>query len=498
LITNGFDVAVLEHHVSSSYAGFTNTYSQARIAYYNISGIPNSFFDGILSVLGGSTGTYNQFLTKYNQRIAIPCNFMIALNGFNEGNNYSVVATMENVEPYSGTNLVLQFFVSESHLIYSSSEFNYVTRLAVPGSSGTPVSFTSGTVQSVMLEFSMNASWLTQNCEFVAFIQDNSTKEILQATKVAVNDLMPMYYNNAGCTAIHMLPVTNCSGEVAPEISIINEGAEYLTAVDINYSVNNEPVSTFSWTGNLGYGQSELVTLPALSFNLMNDNDLMIYSSNPNGNPDEETSNDTLYTSFISAMEVVPNIYVYIKLDDNPQETTWECRNSAGDILYSGGPYMVPQQFVKDTLFLTEDDCYTFTIYDSGGDGLVGGTSGFTLRQNDFSTIYQNNDFEYSEELVQFAINLISVPDIQSPEPFVVYPNPFRDYSWVSFSLDRAESVELTIYNSTGNIVYQTSDQQMEAGNHNVKIETKQFAKGIYFISLKTGDKVYTRKISSN
>ncbi|MEZ5198788.1 MAG: hypothetical protein R2764_21155 [Bacteroidales bacterium] len=48
--------------------GLTNPYSQARISYYGISGIPNSFFDGITNVLGGSTGTYNQFLAKYKQR----------------------------------------------------------------------------------------------------------------------------------------------------------------------------------------------------------------------------------------------------------------------------------------------------------------------------------------------------------------------------------------------------------------------------------------------
>ncbi len=62
-------------------------------------------------------------------------------------------------------------------------------------------------------------------------------------------------------------------------------------------------------------------------------------------------SNDTTATSFISAMEVVPNVYVFIKLDDNPDETTWECKNSAGEVLFSGGPYVNAQEFIKDTLY---------------------------------------------------------------------------------------------------------------------------------------------------
>jgi hypothetical protein len=94
LIANGYDVAVMEHHVGSSYSGFTNTYSQARISYYSISSIPNSFFDGVTNVLGGSAATYGQFLAKYNQRKAVLSNFTIAMNGMHEGLDYTVVLTM--------------------------------------------------------------------------------------------------------------------------------------------------------------------------------------------------------------------------------------------------------------------------------------------------------------------------------------------------------------------------------------------------------------------
>jgi len=69
LIANGFDVAVMEHHTSSSGGGFPNGYAQARLSYYGISGIPDSYFDGITHVIGGGTGTYNAFVSKYNQRI---------------------------------------------------------------------------------------------------------------------------------------------------------------------------------------------------------------------------------------------------------------------------------------------------------------------------------------------------------------------------------------------------------------------------------------------
>ncbi len=60
---------------------------------------------------------------------------------------------------------------------------------------------------------------------------------------VALDDMMPMYFDNAGCLAVNMLPVTNCSGEVAPTITISNNGAASLTSLDINYQVNTEDIN---------------------------------------------------------------------------------------------------------------------------------------------------------------------------------------------------------------------------------------------------------------
>jgi hypothetical protein len=497
LVANGDPVAPIANHNGDPYA---NTYSNARNNYYGITGFPTVKFDGILQVVGASGNMYPSYKAKVDQRMAVLSNFEVTMLGFNNGLNYTVMVTVDNVETYSGNNLVMQFTVTESHIPENwggLTEVNHVNRLMVPNQNGTVLDFSSQTTQTVMLNFSLNASWVVDNVEFVAFVQNNTTKEILQGANVAANDLLPMVYNNAGCVALHMVPLTNCAGTVAPQINIINAGAEDLLSVDINYGVNNEPVSTYAWSGNLAYGESENVDLPPLSFGLLDDNLLMIYTTNPNGNADEDTSNDTLVSTFASAMEVVPNIYVFIKLDDNPQETTWECLNSAGEVLYSGGPYIIPQEFVKDTLYLTDDDCYTFAIYDEGGDGLVGGSSGFTLRQNDFSLIYQNNDFTYSEELVQFEIDQVAITETAAHEAIMVYPNPFKGSAWISFNLPQSVPVDIEVYSATGTIVFESNYDRLDTGLQSILFEPNHLSPGIYFVYLKAGDKVYTNKIST-
>ena len=495
MIANGYDVAVMEHHAASSAAGFSNVYAQARLALYNISGIPNSFFDGISNVLGGSTGTYGAFLSKVTSRLAVPSDFSVSLNGMNDGLDYTVLLTIENVNPNMGTNFKAHLALTESNVMYGSTPFHYVTRRLWPDANGTAVEFSSQSTQSVMLQFTMDPTWNLDECEFIGFIQDMTTKEIHQAAKVAVLDLMPMFYNNAGCNAVSMVPVTNCAGSVEPVVTIQNDGADNLTSVEINYQVNDEELNTFSWSGDLGFGETELVTLPAVSFEMQDNNDLLIYTTMPNGNPDEDPVNDTTSTSFVPAMQAVPDVYLFLKLDDNPEETNWELRNSNDEVLYSGGNYVQANQFVKDTFELSVEDCYTFFIFDEGGDGLTGGGY-FALRQSNMALIYENQDFSGAEELVQFSTLTVGVEEQQKQEAFTVFPNPFEEQTYISFTLEQASPVEITVYNVVGEVVTRMEKNTYSAGTHTRTFDARDLNAGIYFVQVRIGENLFTRKIS--
>ncbi len=486
---------MMEHHAASSAAGFSNPYAQARLSLYGISGIPNTFFDGITNVLGGSTGSYGAFLAKVNQRMAVQSDFTVSLNGMNNGLDYTVALTIENVEPNMGTNFKAHLAMTESNVMYGSTPFHYTTRRFWPDANGTAVEFSSEPVQTIVLEFTMDPAWDLEECEFIGFIQDMTTKEIMQATKVAVLDLMPMYSNNASCKEVSMVPVTNCSGTLEPVVTIENNGATNLTSVEINYQVNDEDINVFNWSGDLGFGQTEMVTLPEVSFDVLDENDLLIYTTNPNGNPDEDPVNDTTGTSFIPAMDAVPDIYLFLKLDENPEETSWELKNSSGEVLYSGGNYVQANEFVKDTFELSSADCYTFFIYDEGGNGLSDGGY-FALRQSNFSLIYENNDFAGEEEGVQFSTSTVSVDEARLEEGFTVFPNPFDEQTFISFNLDRTREVEITVYNVIGEVVSFMPGEICGTGTHTRTFDARGLNAGIYFVQVRIGENLLTRKVS--
>jgi len=502
LIANGKSVAVIEHHGPIGSDPYATTASVARNTFYGLTGYPTAWFDGGNAVVGGNhtSSMYGSYLPKYNQRIAVQSSFTLQLNGFNDGSDYTVVVSADRVAAYSGSDLVLQLVLTESEISYSwqgLSDLNFVNRLMVPNQNGTPIDFSSSNQVSKQLNFTLDPGWVTEHLELIAFIQDNTTKEVVQATKVMLTDLPPMFFNNATCMQMSMVPVMNCSGEVGPTVSIENEGAEDLTTLDINYRVNNESVNTYNWTGNLGYGELANVDLPMVSFDIKPGNNLMVYTSNPNGNPDEDPINDTINMDFMAAQQIVPDVYLYLKLDDHPEEITYQVKNSAGTVMYSGGPYADAGGFVKDTFQLTMNDCYTFAIYDESGDGLTG-AGYYALRQADFSLIYENDMFSSSQQLVQFSTDMVGINESDAASAFSVYPNPAHDVAFVNFNIEKITFAKIEIYNLMGEKVLSSESREFTPGNHQVKFSLGELSQGVYFVNLKSRKSIKTLKISVN
>ena len=96
-----------------------------------------------------------------------------------------------------------------------------------------------------------------------------------------------------------------------------------------------------------------------------------------------------------------------IVFDNYPEETSWMIKNSAGEIVASGGDYSDQEEgaLMNENLCL-EDDCYTFTIYDSYADGMCCrfGDGEYTLVSLPDSTILAEGNVFESEEETAFVL----------------------------------------------------------------------------------------------
>ena len=100
----------------------------------------------------------------------------------------------------------------------------------------------------------------------------------------------PNNMNDAGIAAIISPSGINCSSSIVPEVELRNYGNDPLTSVTINYQTTGG-VQQFAWTGSLTTGQTTNVTLPAVATAGGNVT-LTVYTSNPNGQIDDDESND--------------------------------------------------------------------------------------------------------------------------------------------------------------------------------------------------------------
>ena len=191
LYTNGDPVVGIEYHSFNSSDPFNTPEAAARTSYYGISGYPTTQFDGEYDeIVGGSntTSSYGSFLPKVTARMAIQSDFTVELFDNNSsGNTYNVTVRVTHVGAYTGTNLKVRLALTETAIPYSwqgQTMVDYCERVMAPDENGTAVSFTSGNVQDVDLTFTFDNTWVDTNCEVVAWIQDDTDKNVLHSVGV--------------------------------------------------------------------------------------------------------------------------------------------------------------------------------------------------------------------------------------------------------------------------------------------------------------------------
>lgn len=76
------------------------------------------------------------------------------------------------------------------------------------------------------------------------------------------------------------------------------------------------------------------------------------------------------------------------------------------------------------------------------------------------------------------------------------YPNPFNSEANIEYSLSRAGRVEIAIYDILGRKIKNLIDENQAAGKYLINWKAVAFPTGLYFVRLKIGDYLETRKIT--
>ncbi len=475
--------------------------NNARRAVYGISGVPHVHMDG--NWWNGAPANVTQ--SKIDQAYAIPSPFEIQVHYELADNDQKInVTTLVNVTgDVSGSNLRLFVVVIEKHIHFTSppgyngeKDFYNVMKKILPDKNGLDLkpSYSAGEYFIVSDSWDLANVYNNDELSVVAFIQDMGTKEVFQAANGSTDPIVPLYSNDVEISNIYYATTKNCSGNMTPKIKIRNNSNEEVTSMDIRYHINNGDTTTINWTGNLSFLDVDEVQLPQLTFSLQDTNDLVVEITSVNGGSDGYTGNNLYDFEFYRADFLQEAAYLYIGLDDHPEETTWKLFNYEGDVVQEGGPYSVSGDIKLIELGFTSSSCYRLEMYDAGNNGFTG--AGF------YQVVYGTNSIAFGgtsfedKDVNEITYDIVGVDentDVMSS--LKVYPNPASDKITVSMMLSDSKTVSVEVYDLPGKKVMSRNLGVQPAGSVDVLFDVNKLRTGIYLIETNTGGQVNVSKV---
>jgi len=221
---------------------------------------------------------------------------------------------------------------------------------------------------------------------------------------------------------------TLCDNTVNLSFTLRNRGTDVLTSATINWTLNGVPQTAINWTGSLNFNQTTTINLPQL--NLGNGQQTVVVTvTDPNGSVDQNANNDSVSVTFTTVDG--QQMSVVIRTDEYPEETSWEIRNAQNQVVASGNGGSAASTLTTIPNCLA-DGCYTFTIFDSFGDGLCcqWGQGYFELLSPEGAIMGSGAQFT-SQMSVQFCL------------PFLV-PEPVANFSVASTTVCTGNAVAFT------------------------------------------------------
>ena len=314
----------------------------------------------------------------------------------------------------------------------------------------------------------------------IAFISETQQNIISGAEYTPTFDGLE-YSNDAAILGIEENLNGNCGDSASPVLVVQNSGYDNLTNFSIEYSINNGNTQSHNWSGSLGSLASTSIELPAINYSPSDTNSINITISDDDNN--QNNSNDFYFNQSSSYDTAI--VTLNLVTDNYASETSWQLTDSSGYIIAQNGSLSNASTYSTEIEIPTSDECYTFTINDTYGDGICCGygVGSYSITDDSGNTIISGGEFSSVDTSTfrvgeTLGINSIFENDLN------IFPNPSNGVFNIKTSLNNST---YKIYNLIG--------QQVKSGlikNGANLIDLRNSIDGVYFMTIQTenGEKI--------
>ena len=291
-------------------------------------------------------------------------------------------------------------------------------------------------------------------------------------------------YEIDGAIELDNLNLVDCATTFAPTVVVTNNGTTTLTSAVISYAIDEDTAATQSWSGFLFQNQSVTVALPTMNVS-GGSHTLVVELLSPNGFTDENTVDNTVVSSVFTVFFETATVNLTLLTDGYGSETSWEFKDSNDTILYSGETNVYGNETTYNHTFnVPTGGCYSFTIYDSEGDGICcgWGSGSYTLTDSNSNVIATGGEFGAQESVSFTTVNTLGTENYLLDRKITLYPNPATNVLYIKVGASNSLPDTYKVYNMLGQIVLQQSIGEL----NDLAVNTSSLSKGMYFIKIAT------------
>ena len=269
-------ISIINYHLNDPFA---NQYANQRASFYNIQNLP-------FSVIGGKEviiGDYTSYLSYYNESFNTSSSFSISSAGHFSEDTLILNLSIEKIANYESDTISLYLAITESNIEIEwqgLTEVNEVERIMSPNGNGEALDFSNSSILNFTKKILFSSDWNPQNMEMIAFIQNDTSKDILQCHAQSIPNFAP-------------LPV-HAIFKVEDTLACVNQTVSF-------QNLSTGDVESIQWLFNGGNPSSSTDYHPNIQYNEAGVYDVSLAVSN-------SISTDTLVISDYMYIQELPEI----------------------------------------------------------------------------------------------------------------------------------------------------------------------------------------------